>query len=240
MTDDEIESVEEEAVAQPAESGQENDERQDEVQEEQQPQRRNVEYNWAEARRRMQDLERRTQEQADELARLRMQPKQAEEDDLATLADDDIVTAAQARKLAQKMARQVAEDVVRQREHASLDDRVKAKFPDYDQVVSMENIETLKQTEPELAMSLQAMSADPYAQAVAAYKLLKKVGLGQGVVREMSNDKKKALQNIKKPIPAQTVAKQSAIGSAHMFENGLTPEAKKQLWKEMQEASKGC
>lgn len=240
MTDseDDIQSVDE-AVAQPEDSDDDHEEQREKAQPVQQgPSRGSVEYNWAESRRRMQELERMAQEQREEIARLKQAPQQQEEDDLARLADDDIVTAAQARKLAQKMARQVAEDVIKQREDASVEERVKLKFPDYDQVVSMDNIEFLKQQEPELASSIHAMASDPYAQAVAAYKLLKKLGLGQEVSKDMSKDKQKALQNAKKPIPVQSVTKQSAIGMAHQFENGLTPELKKQLWKEMQDARK--
>lgn len=241
MTDpqEEIESVEE-AVAQPEDSDVDHEEQREEEQEVQSaPSRGSVEYNWAESRRRMQELERMAREQADEIARLKTPPRVEEEDDLATLADDDIVTAAQARKLAQKMARQVAEEVVRKKDVESLDDRVKAKFPDYDQVVSMDNIELLKQQEPELALSIHAMASDPYAQAIAAYKLMKKLGLGiREEQRTMSKDKQKAIQNAKKPVPVQSVAKQSAIGMAHQFENGLTPELRKQLWAEMQAARK--
>ena len=161
---------------------------------------------------------------------------QSEEDDLAKLADDDIVTAKQARSLAQKMARQVADEAIKAREATTVDERVKNRFSDFDDVVTKENIDLLKQQDPELAQSLYALAHDPYAQAVAAYKLLKRTGIGDMAKNQPS--KAKALENSKKPVSVQSVTKSSAIGNAHSFENGLTPELRKQLQKEMDEARK--
>jgi hypothetical protein len=195
------------------------------------------EHNWREARRKMQELERRAEEQQELIYRLQNQ-NPVEEDDLAKLADDDIVTAKQARRLAENMARQVADEAIREREASTVDERLKNRFSDFDAVVTRENIETLKSQDPELAMSLYALAHDPYAQAVAAYKLLKKQGIGD--MAKNQPQKAKALENSRKPVSVQSVTKSSAIGEVHKFENGLTPELRKELWKEMQQAIKSA
>lgn len=197
--------------------------------------RNDAEYNWAEARRKMQELEKQNRELQEQFQK-QNQPKPAkEEDELDKLGDDDIVTKAQAKKMAAKMAREIANEVIKQREVATVDERLQMKFPDFGEVVSRENIELLKQTEPELAMSLMH-NPDPFAQGAAAYKLIKKLGIGGSMPNP---EKEKAIKNAQKPVSVNAVTRSnSAIGNAHMFENGLTPQLKAQLWKEMEEARK--
>jgi hypothetical protein len=237
MTEEEnTQSVEE--VALPSDSDEQQDVRQEETPEVSQDRvMDDQERNWREARRKMQEMERRAQDQEERIKQLQGQgQKPPEVDELANLADDDIVTAKQARSLAQKMAKQVAEETIRQREASTVEERVKSRFSDYDDVVTMENIETLKQEDPELAQSLYALAQDPYAQAVAAYKMLKKTGIGN--MAKTQPQKAKAIENSKKPVSVQSVTKSSAIGNVHNFENGITPELKDQLYKEMREAIK--
>lgn len=190
--------------------------------------------NWKEARRKMQELERKSKEQEELISKL-SRPL-IEEDEMDRLADDDIITKSQARKLAQKMATEIAEKVIRKREADTVEERLQLKYQDFDQVVTKDSIELLKETEPELAMSLAHMP-DPYAQGVAAYKLLKKMGV-QTEMPKAPVEKAKAIANSQKPVSVNSVTKQSAIGNAHIFENGLTSELKASLYKEMREASK--
>jgi predicted NodU family carbamoyl transferase len=238
MADEETTSVTEEAVAQPTETEQTQDVQKEEVQEEKPSPRSDVEYNWREARRKMDTLEQRNYELEAKLNQLSSANKPPpEEDDISKLNDDDIVTAKQARNLAQRMAKQVAEETIRNREAQTLDERLQAKFPDFTQVVNKENIDLFRMQEPDLANALYAMQNSPYEQATAAYKMLKKYGLGE--TTEMTINKKKALENSKKPVSVQTVTKSSsAIGNAHLFENGLTPELQAHLRKEMAESRK--
>jgi len=206
-----------------------------EAQESEQRKRNDAEYNWAEMRRKMQEKDQQLEELKRQFSEFNnRKPNAEEEDELAKLAKDDIITVEQAEKLAERRARKVAEEVIKQREAATVEERVQLKYPDYADIVSKENIELLKQTEPELAQSLYHMP-DPYAQAVAAYKLLKRVAKKEEIP---SLEKKKAMENSQKPLSVNAVTKQSAIGNAHLFENGLTPELKKQLYHEMKEAMK--
>lgn len=235
MSEQEIEGVETEQVEASAPAA-EAEQVQEQAETAQEKKRRNdVEYNWAESRRKMQELERQNREMQDQLQRLQPKAESPEVDELDKLADDDIVTKGQAKKMAAKMAREIAQEVIKQRENATVDERLQNKYADFADVVTRDNIELLKQTEPELAMSLAHIS-DPFTQGVAAYKLLKKSGIGEEV--KQPKEKQKAVTNSQKPVSVNTVTKQSAIGNAHMFENGLTPELKKQLWSEMQQAKK--
>lgn len=194
--------------------------------------------NWKEARRKMQELERKSKEQEELIQRLTAPKVEKEDDDLDKIGDEDIVTKAQARKLASRMAEEIAQKVIKQREASTVDERLQIKYPDFAQVVTKENIELLKETEPELAESL-GYNPDPYKQGIAAYKLLKKAGL-EGNPKGSLPEKQKAVQNGQKPVSVNAVTKQSAIGNAHLFENGLTKELKSSLWKEMQQAAKGA
>jgi hypothetical protein len=228
MSEEENEVVQQ-ATIEPSESVESN-ERQEETQK---SRSRDQEYNWGEARRKMQDLERKAQEQ-DELIRRLQGVKQGQEDeDMKNLTDDDIVTVSQAKKLASKMAREVAENVMKQNNLSTLEERINNKYPDFQKIVSREAVEQLKSDEPELAASLSSMQ-DPYQQAIAAYKLIKKMG-GKD---ELTLEQRKAIENRSKPQSVQTVTKNSAIGNAHMFENGLTKELKAKLYKEMCDAAK--
>ena len=236
MPEEEKESVVETAVAQATESEQTSD-RQEEAQQPQQIKRNDVDYNWGEARRKMEQLERKSREQEEIIARMQKAQQPAEED-FSTLSDDDIITVKQHKKMTATIARQVAEEVSRQREASTVDERLKVKFSDFTQVVTPENIEQLKQNDPELALSLYRLADDPYAQGVAAYKLLKTTGYGSPNKAPIP-ERKKAQENSQKPVSVNAVTKQSAIGNVHSFENGLTPDLKKQLWQEMQQAMKG-
>lgn len=238
MSEEENLSVEEQsstAVA-PAEESTDTEQEVQETQEQRQK-RNDVEYNWAAMNRLVKEKDREVAELKEQLSSVNKKAAPVEEDELARLAEDDILTVAQARKLATKMARQTAEQLLKERDASTVDERVQIKFPDYSATVTRENIEILKETEPELARSLYHMS-DPFEQAVVAYKYIKKFVPQRDT--SMTQEKKKALENSKKPVSVQSAAKQSAIGNAHHFENGLTPELKSQLWKEMQDVRKGA
>jgi hypothetical protein len=237
MAEEENNQSVEEAVAQPSESGEQQDVQQEEVQRPSEHVIDDQERNWKEARRKLQELERRTIEQDEVIRRMQgQQQKPIDEDETAKLADDDIITVKQHRESAAKIARQVAKEVIKLNEASTVDERMRSRFPDYEDVITPENIQVLKRQDPELVQSLEALNHDPYAQAVAAYKMLKRTGIGD--MAKQQPQKAKAIENSKKPVSVQSVTKSSAIGNVYNFENGLTPELRKQLQKEMEEASK--
>lgn len=233
MTEEETQVVEQtdqsvQATDQATESEEQHAERQ-QPQHEEVSKRKDADYNWQEARRRMAELERIAREQQQTIERLSKSQK-PEEDDLSSLSNDDILTVAQAKKMHDYRERNAQIELQRQREEI-----LKLKYPDIDQVLSQENIAYFEQTEPELAESIAALGGDPIKMKAAAYKLIKKT---IPLTTPPSMEKKKAELNAKKPVSVQAVAKNSAIGNASLFENGLTPEYKKQLWEEMKACAK--
>lgn len=222
-----------EAAAHATESTEHNDVS-SEAEQAEQKKRNDAEYNWAEMRRLREKDRHKMEELEAELNRLKG-PKKEEEDILSTLAKDDIITVEQAERLAEIRAKKVVEEAIKKRDASTVDERLQFKFPDYGDVVTKENIELAEQLEPELAEAIGKME-DPYKQRVSAYKLLKRVAANRD--SGQSAEKKKALTNSQKPLSVNAVTKQSAIGNAHLFENGLTKELKSQLWKEMQDSIK--
>lgn len=193
-------------------------------------QQSDADRNWAEARRKMRELEKIAEQQQQMIEKLTS--KEAPEDDLSSLSDDDIVTAKQAKALAKKMAREAAEEVARRNEESTFESKLRQEYPDLDDVISTENIEKLKRDNPLVADSIKKIS-DPYAQAVMAYNVMKNM-------TKPTQDRAKAALNAKKPVSGQAIAKQaSPMGNVGLYENGLTAEVKANLYKEMQEAARG-
>lgn len=226
MTEEEIEGVVD-GIAQPAESEQE------EAQPEQQSRRTDAEYNWAEMRRRTEQLERRTREQEELIEKMRK--PQVQEEDFSNLDDDDLLTVKQHKALSKKIATQVAADLLKQREASSSEERVRLKYSDFDEVVTDQAIEMLHKNDPELALSMTRLSDDPYAQSVAVYKLLKRMDYTPRKANTI--EKKKALENSQKPVSINSAAKTSAIGNINNFENGISQDEKDRLWAEMRRAA---
>ncbi len=118
--------------------------------------------------------------------------------------------------------------------------RLKTLYPDFDKVVSRDNIEQLRASYPELAETLNASSTDIYSKAVSAYTLIKKLGISPNE-DAYQQDKERALKNAVKPRPLTSISPQqgdSPLSKANAFANGLTDELKAQLRKEMYAAMK--
>lgn len=115
----------------------------------------------------------------------------------------------------------------------TIQSRLKSQYPDFDSVVSNQNIETLKAQYPELAQTLNA-STDLYATAVSAYTMIKKFGIAQ--TPEQIEDIKRINNNAAKPRPLTSISPQQGetpLSRVNAFANGLTEELKEQLRKEM-------
>lgn len=234
MNDVENVSVEEQVLQESPpsiESEQEHNDGSTEAQESQSQQRNDAEYNWAEMRRLL-------KESKEEIEALRSQtapPKVSQlEEPPDEFEDDDLVEGKHLKKLKKELKN--IQSQLKESQALSTEDRIKLNFPDYYSVVSPENLKYLEKNEPELAETL-IHSPNAYNQRVAAYRIIKQLkGIGADPV---SSERKKAEENSQKPLSVNAITKQSAIGSAHMFENGLTKDVKARLWKEMEESRKG-
>jgi len=232
MSEEVNESVEEtqEVTAQTDQSTEHNDVSQ-EAQEAKHQKRNDAEYNFAEMRRQQERDREEREELRREIAQLKKPP--VEEDDY-TFADDDLVEGKYLKDLKKEIKSMKSE--MQRREVSSMEDRMALKYPDYKEVTSKENIGLLIKTRPALAKALGKMQDDPFDQAEAAYEMLKGFTAKQSDPNAL--ERKKAAENSQKPLSANAVTKNSAIGNAHLFENGLTKELKDQLWKEMQAAKR--
>ena len=198
------------------------------VQDSSPPKDSSQERNWREMRQTMDELKRRNYELEAHIGRVQPQSQEQEEE---VFTDDDISTVGMTKKLIQKEAAKIAQKIVRQREAQTVEERLRLKYSDYDYVVNKENLDSLYSAAPEVVKMLQSNQEDPYEQASAAYKLLKKFG-------KNSEDSQKLKENQQKPRSVQSVGQNSPLSEAHAFSKGLTPDLRKQLWEEMKEASK--
>ena len=156
-------------------------------------------------------------------------------DEDLNISDDDLTEGRHYKKLQKelKQLKQEAAQIKQQTALSATEMRLKAQYSDFDRVVSKENIEALKEKYPEVALSLAANN-DIYSKAVSAYTMIKNLG----IVKDDNSIDTKALvhKNMAKPKPSASISPQkgdSPLSNAYTFENGLTPELKKQLWKEM-------
>jgi len=111
-------------------------------------------------------------------------------------------------------------------------------FPDYDKVVTQENLQELRKQQPILADAILE-TKDMYKQHALAYQMCKQLGIYQE--DKYVQERSKARENHAKPRPISSINAQEGDGplsKANSFANGLTDELKQQLLKEMQEARK--
>ena len=196
-----------------------------------------------------QEKERAEQERNEAMMRLAEYEKQQtpkehdnrehDEDLEINIGDDDLFEGKHYKKLQKQLKKQ--EEALRQYQEqtraVSAESKLKTKYTDFDKVVSEENIKKLRAEEPEIAEAI-ASTQDIYSKAVSAYKMIKKLGIY--VEDNYGQDRDIAKQNSLKPKPLASVSPQqgdSPLTKANAFANGLTPELKKQLWREMNEAS---
>lgn len=166
------------------------------------------------------------------------QPHDTDDSDNLGINDDDLVEGKHLGKVAKKMRelQKQLKQYEKQSSMAATEAKLKAQYPDFDQVLSRDNIETFRYAYPELAATVDS-TQDVYTKAVSAYTLIKKFG-----VYAPQAERERVAKNIAKPRPLSTVAPQqgdSPVSRANAFANGLTKDLQEQMWKEMRDARKG-
>ncbi len=158
-----------------------------------------------------------------------------EEPDL-DINPDDLVEGKHLNKYAKKL-KEIQKDLKLQQQQNQLtatEIRLKHEFPDFDKVVSNDNINQLRSSYPELAETLNSSSSDLYSKAKSAYTLIKKLGISNDDVYQQ--DRERVAKNSAKPRPVAAVSPQqgdSPLSKANAFAGGLTEDLKAQLRKEM-------
>jgi hypothetical protein len=173
-----------------------------------------------------------------EIERAKQQPQEEPEDDMQ-IGPDEIAEGKHISKVVKKMRRMEQElQQYKQQSAASIaETRLRTKYPDFDSVVTKENIDTLRLIHPEIAETINS-NPDLYTKAAAAYTMIKQLNVGQPDTFEA--DRERVQKNAAKPRPINSVATQGAspLAKADAFANGLTEEVKAQLLKEMNECKK--
>lgn len=187
------------------------------------------EYNWRKMEQKMGELERKNQEMARVIEEKTNPPPAKEPDELSNLQEDDLVTAGQADKMAEKRAKKIVQEELARREKEALPQQTKAKYEDYDQVVTNENINLLVQEDPDLEHDIQ-VSKNPFARA---YKEIKKSQFYKERMKNKANSER-IDSNSNKPVSSNTVAKQSPLSQANAF----ATFSKEDLRKEMEQCAR--
>ena len=188
------------------------------------------EKNWRAAREQIRFLKEQT-EYWQKLAMQKEQPKQVEEEG----SDDDLIDNRRFKKGLQSYHEKTQSELAQLKQDLA-EAKIRAKYSDFDEVCSQDNINWLKENEPELAETLGMLANDPSKQYATAYKLLSKTDYYMNKKRGVDTEsvKLQASKNASKPLPSVAARKQGALGDAQKFADGkLTPEMAKQLREEM-------
>jgi hypothetical protein len=168
-------------------------------------------------------------------------PVEPEEDLSVAIEDDSLVEGKHLSKVSKKI--QNLEKQLRQYEQQSAltatEARLKQQYPDFDRIVSAENLANLRAAYPEIAHTLNS-SSDLYSKAVSAYTMIKRLGIApeEDIYKQ---DKSIAQKNAAKPRSLASISPQqgdSPLSRANAFANGLSDDLKSQLWKEMNQYRK--
>lgn len=190
--------------------------------------------NWRQMRERIEELQQSNNRLTEAVGRKSTPPVQEEIlPDWAGVDDEDLLTKKQTMGVAEKVAAEAVRKALQDREYKEAPKLIENEMQDYEQVVTPENVERLRQTNPRLAASLGDVK-DPYAQGALAYSYIK----SNGIYKESggAQNRQRAMDNSRKPLPVTAAKPSNALESANAYANGLTPEVKNKLYAEMQAA----
>ena len=187
----------------------------------------------------------RAERERDEMMRLLEMERQSKskvyeepQDDDFDISEDEVVEGKHLKNIKNKINR--LESKLKQSQQQSsilaVEAKIKATFPDFDNVVTRDNIEILNAMDPVLASALNK-TPDLYEKAVAVYKVIQKFNIDK--YDKYESEAKKIKDNKAKPRSLSSVSPQrgdSPLSRANVFEQGLTKEVKEMLNKEMEEA----
>lgn len=161
-----------------------------------------------------------------------------DDDDEIKMTDDDLVEVKHMRKVSNKLKKLESQlyNYEQKNTLANAQVRIKASYPDFNKVVSKENVQILSVSYPELAATLNA-GVDAYNTAASAYTIIKQLGIYKD--DPYTDQKSTAQKNTMKPKSSVNVSPQYGNGPltrANAFASGLTPELRAQLRKESDDA----
>lgn len=164
------------------------------------------------------------------------QPVQPEPVYQPSYADDDLIEGKHlkaefsALKREMEAQRKQFEESRRMTEQDAIESRLRSKFNDFDNVVTYDNIQKLRELKPEIAASLH-QTQDLYSKAAATYTILKDLGIARSNIYDQ--DKQRAQQNLSKPHATNSIASQSPLSQVNAFSGELTEDRKRQIYEQM-------
>ena len=152
------------------------------------------------------------------------------------LGDDDIAEgkdlAAQRAYVDEKHKQQ--QDEISELKNMLTEYHIRTQCPDFDSVVTSENLQKLAQEYPEVAATINS-SADTKSKAISAYKLIKKLDINNP---QSQIDRELVAKNLNKPKPSNALPKsESDLTRVNAFEKGLTDSEKEARYKQMRAAA---
>ncbi len=163
---------------------------------------------------------------------LQPQAQPPQEESLPDLAPDDIPEWKHVQKTFSSLKNEIKQlkDELVQKEKAELPKIVKAKYPDFDSVVTSDRIKQLEQENPALAQAF-TLSSDPYTATYSYLKALYQERKPDPVALE---EAEKILENSKKPVSTNALGASGALKNARAFQK----KSKDQLYQEMMECAR--
>lgn len=169
--------------------------------------------------------------------RYNVKHKQTHDDsDDIGIGEDDLVEGKHVKMVAKQVndLKKQLEYYKQQAQQQTLESRIRSEFPDFEKVVTPDNIAILKHLKPRQAALLDS-SNDMYATAATAYEMIKEYGIYQS---EDVMNKKLVHKNTMKPKPTASISpskSESPLTRANAFasKDSFSPELAKQLQAEM-------
>lgn len=244
MLDTENQNVDQDSVNPSVENDisqtQENEHGQDENQASDQAKSDSKEFNFKAMRESNARLQEQMEEQkirADRLEKLiqeRQMPLTKEEkDELEELGNDDWTTRAQAEKLAERKAKAIVKQMLDadkdERRKQNLPKEIEKSCPDFERVVTKENINYLKANKPHLFATLAA-NKDQFSQALSAYDAV----LAFCPNSKVTDESARVERNASRPGTMGAAKGSSPLAEAKNLDKGtLTADLKERMRQEM-------
>lgn len=125
---------------------------------------------------------------------------------------------------------------IQQNQMIMTENLIRSQCPDFDNVVTEENLAKLTKQHPEIAATINS-SQDFKSKAISAYKLIKKLDIYN---TQTNRDKELIAQNSAKPKPSNALPKtESDLSRANAFATGMTDAEKEARYKQALEWSRG-
>ena len=235
MSDQELDSVEEEVAPQETEHNESNiDDSSEEVQ--QTDKEAEQERNWRAMRQRQKEIEwenQKLKEQNEWYAKnSQTAPVQQVEEDLDD-PDDEYIPAGRVKRIASKQVQPIEKKVQELEARFAREDQnrlvssLRTKFSDFDDVVNVETLELLEKNEPELAATI-AEFKDPYKMGIQSYKYIKALGIVDSLpnsrrTKEVEKKMEKNSKSVQTPMaydkrPIAQAMKSSAAENKKLYE----------------------